>query len=56
MSPYLIIVGLPIACGIVGLVHVWRAPRYVAKPMPNMEWRTEKPRQEFVQEQTEVAA
>jgi hypothetical protein len=43
MNPYLIIVGLPLVCSIVGAIYIWNTPRYAAKPLPNMEWRTEKP-------------
>jgi hypothetical protein len=56
MNPILVIVGLPIVCGIVGLIHVWRAPRYAAKPMPEMNWRTNKPRVDISEEMEELAA
>jgi hypothetical protein len=56
MNPYLIIVGLPLVSGIVGAVYIWNTPKYASKPLPEMHWRTEKPRHEIVQEETEIAA
>jgi hypothetical protein len=57
MSPYLIIVGLPLICSIVGAIYIWRTPKYAAKPVPDVsKWREEKPRVDMDAEMEEQAA
>ena len=56
MSPLLIVVGLPLVCGIVGAIYIWHAPKYIRTPMPELNWRTGRPRIEMDLEMEEQAA
>lgn len=57
MSPYVIIIGLPLVSGIIGAIYIWNTPRYAAKPLPDISaWREEKPRvMNHLDEETEDA-
>ena len=57
MSPYLIIVGLPLLSAIVGAIYIWNTPKYAAKPLPDVSaWRDEKPRVEDAETEDAKAA